>query len=309
MHSTEHRCGRVALVGPPNAGKSTLLNALTGHKISIVTARPQTTRNSIVGILTEKDAQIIFVDTPGLHHDREQMRGRLGKMMIRAVWQSLETARSVMLVLDAGLYLRKPEFLERDTETLRAALAEDERPLLAVINKVDTFHDKSKMLPLLARVQEYLPKAEIFPLSALSMDGVPDLKERLKATLPAGPAEFPEDQISTAPLRFLVAEIIREKLFERLRREVPYSTAVDIEAWEEDSAREQTVIHAIIYVARPTHKAMVIGRAGAVIKEIGTEARKDIRSLVGGKVHLELWVKVRENWTEESMLLLNPEER
>ena len=307
MSPLEHRCGRVALVGPSNAGKSTLLNALLGQKVSIVAPRPQTTRNRIVGILTEKDAQIIFMDTPGLYHAREQMRGRLGKMMLQAAWHSLEEASSIILVLDAGLYLRKPEFLECDLEALRGALANDGRPLFAAVNKVDTFHDKSKMLPLLNSVQALLPGAEIFPVSALNKDGLPELKKLLKSTLPAAPAEFPEDQVSTAPMRFLAAEIIREKLFERLRQEVPYSTAVDIESWGKDSARDQTVIHAIIYVARPSHKAMVIGRAGAFIKEIGTEARKDIQTLIDGRVHLELWVKVRENWTDDVLLLSDPE--
>lgn len=299
----DHRCGWVALMGPPNAGKSTLLNAMLGQKVSIVTSRPQTTRNRIVGILSEPAAQIIFMDTPGLHHARNQMRGHLGKMMLQAAWQSMAAAHCIMLVLDADLYLRKPEFLDRDIAALRDALANDERPLIVVVNKVDLFHDKSRMLPLLMKLQQDLPRAEIFPLSALQKDGVEDLKNIIASKLPAAPSQFPEDQLSTAPLRFLVAEIVREKLFERLRQEVPYSTAVDIEAWEEDESRKQTVIHAVIYVARPSHKAMVIGRAGATIKEIGTEARKDIQALVGGKVHLELWVKVKENWSEDTNLL------
>ena len=299
----EHRCGWVALMGPPNAGKSTLLNAMIGQKVSIVTPRPQTTRNRIVGILSEPEAQIIFMDTPGLHHARNQMRGHLGKMMLQAAWQSMAAAHCIMLVLVAELYLRKPEFLDRDIAALRDALVEDERPLFVVVNKVDLFHDKSRMLPLLSKLQEYLPRAEMFPLSALQKDGVEELKKLLAARLPVAPSQFPEDQLSTAPLRFLVAEIVREKLFERLRQEVPYSTAVDIEAWEEDESRGQTVVHAVIYVARPSHKAMVIGRAGATIKEIGTEARKDIQNLIGGKVHLQLWVKVKENWSEDTNLL------
>lgn len=300
---TGHRCGWVALMGPPNAGKSTLLNALLGQKVSIVTSKPQTTRNRIVGIMSEPEAQVVFMDTPGLHHARNQMRGHLGKMMSQAAWESLAASQAVMVVLDADLYLRKPEFLERDVTPLREALADDERPQLVVVNKVDLFHDKSKMLPLLIQLQEYFPKAEVFPLSALNKDGVADLKKLIIGMMPEGEAQFPEDQLSTAPIRFLAAEIVREKLFERLRQEVPYSTAVAIEAWEEDKARGQTVIHAVIYVARPSHKAMVIGRAGATIKEIGTEARKDIQALIDGKVHLELWVKVKENWSEDVSIL------
>lgn len=295
----EHRCGWVALMGPPNAGKSTLLNALMGQKVTIVTPRPQTTRNQIVGILTEKDAQIIFMDTPGL----TQVRGRLSKTMIQAVWQSMATADVIMLLLDADLYIRKPEFLERDTAALTEALAVEERPVIIVPNKIDLFADKSKMLPLLTRLNEMWPKAEIFPASALRRDGLGELRKLIVGQLPVGEARFPEDQLSTAPVRFMAAEIIREKLFLHLKQEVPYSVTVDIESWEEDEERGQTIIHATIYVARPSHKAMVIGRAGATIKEIGTQARKEIRELLDGKVHLELWVKVRENWTEDMNFL------
>ena len=297
--NTPHRCGWVALMGPPNAGKSTLLNALLGQKITIVTPRPQTTRNQIVGILTEDDAQIIFMDTPGM----AQVRGRLSKTMIQAAWQSMAQADMIVMLLDGDLYIRKPEFLEKDTAALGDALAQEDRPVFVFVNKIDLFADKSKMLPLLTRLHEMWPKAEIYPASALRRDGLPEFVSLVKSRLPEGPAQFPEDQLSTAPVRFMAAEIIREKLFLHLKQEVPYSVAVDIEAWEEDPQREQTLIHATIYVARPSHKAMVIGRAGASIKEIGTEARKEIQTLIGGKVHLELWVKVREYWTEDTSFL------
>ena len=299
----EHRCGWVALMGPPNAGKSTLLNALLGQKISIVTSKPQTTRSRIVGIMSEPGAQVIFMDTPGVNHSRQQQRGHLSKMMSQAAWQSMAAAHAIMLVLDSDLYIRKPEFLDRDIKSLRDALAEDDRPQLVVVNKVDLFHDKSKMLPLLVKLQEYFPKAEVFPMSAMTKDGLAQLKKIIAGMMPEGDAQFPEDQLSTAPTRFLAAEIVREKVFEHLRQEVPYTTAVDIEAWEEDPERELTVIHAVIFVQRPSHKAMVIGRAGATIKEIGTAARKDITALVGGKVHLQLWVKVKDNWVEDTELL------
>ena len=299
----EHRCGWVALMGPPNAGKSTLLNALLGQKISIVTSKPQTTRSRIVGIMSEPGSQVIFMDTPGVNHSRQQQRGHLSKMMSQAAWQSMAAAHAVMLVLDSDLYLRKPEFLDRDIKSLRDALVDDDRPQLVVVNKVDLFHDKSKMLPLLVKLQEYFPKAEVFPMSALTKDGLSQLKSIIAGMMLVGDAQFPEDQLSTAPTRFLAAEIVREKVFEHLRQEVPYTTAVDIEAWEEDPERELTVIHAVIFVQRPSHKAMVIGRAGATIKEIGTAARKDITALVGGKVHLQLWVKVKDNWVEDTELL------
>lgn len=227
----------------------------------------------------------------------------MSRLMREAAWTSLEQAQAVLLVLDSDLYLRKPEFLDKDVEPLLAALQAETRPVVVVINKVDLFHDKTKMLPLLERLQAELPQAEVFPMSAKNQDGIAELKTLLKSKLPVAPAQFPEDQLSTAPLRFLAAEIVREKLFERMRQEVPYSTAVGVEAWEEDPEKNQTIIHATIYVTRPSHKAMVIGKGGATIKEVGTEARKDLKGLIGGKVHLELWVKVKENWTEDAVML------
>ena len=299
--ATAHRCGWVALMGPPNAGKSTLTNALVGQKVAIVTAKPQTTRNRIVGILTQKDAQVIFMDTPGVHALRGQTRGQLGKIMVQSAWQSFAVANCIVLVIDGDLYLRKPDFLERDRAPLIQPLAEEERPVVVVVNKVDLFHDKSRMLPLLESVAQMFPKAEIFPASALRRNGVEQLLELIRSHLPEGEAQFPEDQLSTAPMKFMAAEIIREKLFEKLYQEVPYSVAVDVEVWDEEDDR--VLIHAAIYVAKPSHKAMVIGRAGEGIKAIGTAARKEIRDLVDKKVHLELWVKVREDWVDDPQFL------
>lgn len=299
--ATAHRCGWVALMGPPNAGKSTLTNALVGQKVAIVTAKPQTTRNRIVGILTQKDAQVIFMDTPGVHALRGQTRGQLGKIMVQSAWQSFAVANCIVLVIDGDLYLRKPDFMERDLAPLIQPLAEEERPVVVVVNKVDLFHDKSRMLPLLESVAQMFPKAEIFPSSALRRNGVEQLLELIRSHLPEGEAQFPEDQLSTAPMKFMAAEIIREKLFEKLYQEVPYSVAVDVEVWDEEDDR--VLIHAAIYVAKPSHKAMVIGRAGEGIKAIGTAARKEIRDLVDKKVHLELWVKVREDWVDDPQFL------
>ena len=299
--ATAHRCGWVALMGPPNAGKSTLTNALVGQKVAIVTAKPQTTRNRIVGILTQKDAQVVFMDTPGVHALRGQTRGQLGKIMVQSAWQSFVVANCIVLVIDGDLYLRKPDFMERDLAPLIQPLAEEERPVVVVVNKVDLFHDKSRMLPLLESVAQMFPKAEIFPASALRRNGVEQLLELIRSHLPEGEAQFPEDQLSTAPMKFMAAEIIREKLFEKLYQEVPYSVAVDVEVWDEEDDR--VLIHAAIYVAKPSHKAMVIGRAGEGIKAIGTAARKEIRDLVDKKVHLELWVKVREDWVDDPQFL------
>ena len=288
-------------MGPPNAGKSTLTNALVGQKVAIVTAKPQTTRNRIVGILTQKDAQVIFMDTPGVHALRGQTRGQLGKIMVQSAWQSFAVANCIVLVIDGDLYLRKPDVIARDLAPLIQPLAEEERPVVVVVNKVDLFHDKSRMLPLLESVAQMFPKAEIFPASALRRNGVEQLLELIRSHLPEGEAQFPEDQLSTAPMKFMAAEIIREKLFEKLYQEVPYSVAVDVEVWDEEDDR--VLIHAAIYVAKPSHKAMVIGRAGEGIKAIGTAARKEIRDLVDKKVHLELWVKVREDWVDDPQFL------
>lgn len=299
--ATAHRCGWVALMGPPNAGKSTLTNALVGQKVAIVTAKPQTTRNRIVGILSQKDAQIIFMDTPGIQTMHGQTRGQLGKIMIQSAWQSFNVANCIILVIDGDLYLRKPEFMDRDLAPLIQPLADEERPVFVVVNKVDLFHDKSRMLPLLENVAHMFPKAEIFPASALKRNGIEQLLELIRSHLPEGEAQFPEDQLSTAPMKFMAAEIIREKLFDRLYQEVPYSVAVDVEVWDEEDDR--VLIHAAIYVAKPSHKAMVIGRGGEGIKAIGTAARKEIRDLIDKKVHLELWVKVREDWVDDPQFL------
>ena len=299
MTQTPFRCGWVALMGPPNAGKSTLLNASLGQKVAIVSPRPQTTRNQITGILSDKDAQIIFMDTPGIH----QMRGKMNRVLLQSAWQAMESADALGVILDADMYARKPEYLEKDLAPLREPVAAETRPVFVVANKVDLLGDKSRLLPLLERLHEWWPKAEIFPVSALKGEGLPQWLAALKKILPEGEAQFPPDQLSTLPMRFMAAEIIREKLFLGLRQELPYSTAVDIEAWEEDPETGHVTIHAVIYVGRSSHKSMVIGHAGKHIKLVGQTARKDIMELLDRKVHLELWVKVKENWVEDASFL------
>lgn len=219
--------------------------------------------------------------------------------MIQAVWQSLAQANLILLVLDGQLYIQHPEYFEKDLTPLIEALADDNRPLIVAVNKIDAFADKSKMLPLLTKIDQTWPRSEIFPVSALTKDGLPELVKAIESKLPVAPAQFPEDQISTASLRFMAAEIVREKLFLNLRQEVPYGVAVEVEGWHEDRERGLTTINAVIYVAKPMYKAMVIGKNGSMIKEIGTEARKDIEDLIECKVHLELFVKVRENWMQD----------
>jgi len=293
MSQTEHRCGWVAMMGPPNAGKSTLLNAFLGQKVAIVTPKPQTTRHQISGILSRPDAQIIFMDTPGIH----QLRGKMNKMLLQTAWQAMSGADVVMVVLDSDLYIRKPDFFDNDIEPLSEAILNETRPVAVVVNKVDLFRDKAKMLPLLERLSKLWPNAEVFPVSAKNADGLTPVLEFIKSRLPASPPLYPADQLSTMPLRFMAAEVVREKLFLDLRQELPYYTAVEIEKW--DDTGDRIIVNAIIYVARKTHKAMVIGKGGQNLKSVGTAARKELQEMTGKKVHLELWVKVREGWTED----------
>lgn len=299
MTQNAFTCGWVALMGPPNAGKSTLLNRYLGQKVAIVSPRPQTTRNQITGILSDKDAQVIFLDTPGVH----QLRGKMNRMLLQSAWQAMESADALGVILDADLYARKPEYLDKDIAPLREPIAAEKRPVFVIANKVDLLGDKSRLLPLLETLHSYWPTAEIFPVSSLTGEGLPTLLAAIKKALPEGEAQFPDDQISTLPMRFMAAEIVREKLFLKLRQEVPYSTTVDIESWEEDTERAHVTIHAVIYVGRPSHKAMVIGHAGQNIKQVGQAARKEIAELIERKVHLELWVKVKENWIDDAAFL------
>lgn len=282
-------------MGPPNAGKSTLLNSYLGQKIAIVTPRPQTTRNQITGILSDKESQVIFMDTPGIH----QLRGKMNRILLQSAWQAMDDADVLVLILDGDMYARKPDYLDNDIKPLLAPLQNETRPVLVAVNKVDLLGDKSKMLPILESLHEMLPTAEIFPLSALKEDGIEAMLEKIKSLLPEGEAQFPEDQLSTLPLRFMAAEIVREKLFLGLKQELPYFIAVDIENWQEEPERNLTIINAVIYVGRDSHKGIVVGQAGKNLKTVGQAARKEIEALVGTKVHLELWVKVKENWPDD----------
>jgi len=289
------RCGWAAIIGPPNAGKSTLLNALLGQKLSIVTPKAQTTRNRITGILTDANSQVIFMDTPGIH----QARGKMNRILTQTVWQAVNSADVLLPIVDAELYVRKPEYLENDVEPMIKAIKTETRPVLVIANKVDLIGDKSRLLPLLQTLHVLWPHAEIFPVSALHKAGLPELLHNIISAIPEGPAQFPEEQISTMPLRFMAAEAIREQLFLTLRQELPYSVAVDIDTWTEEPERNLTCIHSVIYVARSSHKAIVIGKNGRNLKAIGQAARKEIAEILGTRVHLELWVKIREDWPED----------
>lgn len=295
------RTGWAALLGPPNSGKSTLLNQILGQKVSIVSPKPQTTRNQITGILTRDDMQVVFLDTPGLHG----LRGRMNAYLLKAAWQALARADLTVVVLDGLLYCERPHLLDRDVQPLAGARVRLPRPLLIALNKIDKVKDRKRLLPLMQELAAIWPDAVIHPLSAATGEAVDPLLASIAQSLPLGGPLFPEDQLSTVPLRFMASEIIREKLFLGLHEELPYRTAVDIEQWDETSQPGLVRIHALIYVERDTHKAMVIGKQGRNLKKVGQGARLELEELLGAKVYLELWVKVRPRWSEDDRFLLS----
>jgi len=280
-------CGFVALIGAPNAGKSTLINWLVGTKVSIVSRKVQTTRSSVRGIALEGKAQIVFVDTPGIFVPKR----RLDRAMVAAAWGSTGDADAAALLVDV---LRG---IDAEVEAILGRLPHIAAKKILVLNKIDTV-EPPKLLELAARLNHALPFAQTFMISALRGHGVAKFKQELAALMPPGPWLYPEDQISDMPLRLLAAEITREKIFERLHDELPYSSTVETELWQDmpdGSARiEQT-----IYVLREGHKKIVIGEGGRTIKAIGTAARKEIIAAAGQKVHLFLFVKVREHWADD----------
>jgi len=281
------RCGFVALIGAPNAGKSTLLNALVGSKISIVTPKVQTTRALIRGIAMEGSAQLIFVDTPGIFAPRR----RLERAMVGSAWGSTQDADIVALLIDSQ------KGVHEDEEAILRGLAEVRAPKVVVFNKVDLV-EKPKLLSLAQSLNESAAFAATFMISARSGDGVGDLKAYFAAHLPPGPWLYPEDQISDAPLRQLAAEITREKLYLRLHQELPYQSTVETEVWKElkDGAVR---IEQTIYVERESQRKIVLGKGGQTIKAIGAAARADIAAAIEHPVHLFLFVKVREGWGDD----------
>lgn len=287
------RCGTVAIVGRPNVGKSTLLNRILGQKLSITTPKPQTTRNRIRGIRSTDAAQIIYVDTPGIHQADSRA---LNRLMNRAAVTTLEEVDAIVLVV-AGLEWTDDD--QRVLDLVRRA----HRPYVLVVNKVDVLPDKTVLLPHLQTLAARTGAKDIVPVCARNGDNVERLESVVTALLPEGPAIFPTDQITDHSMRFLAAEIVREKLMRRLAKELPYSLAVEIEEFKEEAERYD--IRAVIWVERPGQKAIVIGKGGDVLKEVGTKARMDMERLFGQHVFLQLWVKVKEGWSEDVRLLRN----
>ncbi len=282
------RAGFVALIGAPNAGKSTLINALVGEKVAIVTPKVQTTRMRLRAIAMHGNAQIIFVDTPGIF----QPRKRLDRAMVRAAWAGAEEADEIVLVIDAARGLDDEEI-----RLILAGLAERGRPIVAALNKIDLVK-KPILLEQARQLDETGLFKRIFMISATSGDGLPDLKSYLAQNLPEGPFLYPPDQITDVTNRVMAAEITREKIYLRLHQELPYEITVETESFEEQP-NGHIVIHQVIHVARESQKKIVIGRGGRMLKAIGQAAREEMRAIFGRPVHLFLFVKVSPRWQED----------
>lgn len=292
MNASVHRTGCIAIVGRPNVGKSTLLNRIVGMKISITSRRPQTTRHRITGIASQPGAQLVLIDTPGF---QTVHGGALNKLMNRVVTDSLEGVDVVLFVVEAGT------FAADDRKVL--ALLPKRIPVVLVINKVDRVKNKARLLPFIARVSTEFDFAQVVPVSAAKGTQVARLVDAVKPYLPEGAALYGEDEVTDRPERFLAAELLREKLFRLLGEELPYAATVVVEKFETEG--ELRRIHAAIVVDKPNHKAMIIGKGGAKLKEIATQARLDMEKLFGGKVFLEVWVKVNAGWAGSLKALKN----
>ncbi|MGC2062192.1 MAG: GTPase Era [Thermodesulfovibrionales bacterium] len=284
------RSGYVSIIGRPNVGKSTLLNNILGQKIAIVTERPQTTRNRLIGIRTLPDAQIIFIDTPGIHDPKHL----LGRRMVKAAQEVLKEIDLVIFMIDSE------QAVAKDKEIL-ALLKDSGSPVFLLINKIDRIK-KNELLPLIETYSRLFAFREILPVSAQSGEGIDTVMEKIKETLPPGPKYYPDDMLTDQIERFMATEIIREKIMLKTSEEIPHSVAVEVLQWKE---REDglVAISANIYVEREGQKGIIIGKNGALLKMIGTNARHDIERLLGTKVFLQLWVKVRSGWRDDNRAL------
>jgi GTP-binding protein Era len=286
----DFRSGYVSIIGRPNVGKSTLLNSILGEKIAIVTQKPQTTRNKVIGIKTFPDAQIIFMDTPGIHRPKHM----LGESMVRTAMEALNE-------VDVILFMTEPHQPEAGDRAVIDLLKKVKSPVFLLINKIDTIR-KQELLPLIERFGGIYDFKEIVPISAMKRDGIDLLMKKVRDYLPPGPKYYPDELITDQLERFMVSEIVREKIMEETEEELPYSIAVEVAGWNE---REDGLISIScnIYVERDGQKAIIIGKRGGMLKSIGSAARLDIEKLLNTKVFLELWVKIRRNWRNDARLL------
>jgi GTP-binding protein Era len=283
----EFRCGYIALIGRPNAGKSTLLNRLVGEKLAITSPKPQTTRHRLLGILHLAGAQLLFLDTPGILEPKES----LNVSLVRAALSTLAEA-------DVVVWLVEPRFPDPQDRVVLPRLQALKTPLIIAINKIDLL-DKPQLLPLIAAYHDFFPGSPVVPLAALIGDGLPSLVTEIVELLPASPPFYPEEQLTDQTERFLVAEIIRERLFHHTGEEIPYAVAVAVEEFDESRRPELVLIRAVIYVEKESQKGIVIGKGGRLLKRVGQEAREGAERLLQAKVYLDLWVKVWKNWRRD----------
>ena len=292
MKPAAFRCGTIAIVGRPNVGKSTLLNRLIGEKVSITSRKAQTTRHRITGILTSADTQYVFVDTPGFQTKNASV---LNRLMNRSVTQALQDVDAIMVVIEAG------RISDEDRKVFKLLPAG--QPVVLAINKIDRLADKKLLLPLLAEAQACYAFSDIVPVSGKSGEQTEQLLQALRAHLPQQPAIYPAGEVTDRSERFLAAELVREKLFRQLGDELPYGASTTVEKFETEGKLRR--IHVAIIVDKASHKAMVIGKGGEKLKLIGTEARRDMEKLFGGKVFLQIWVKVKQGWADDERTLKN----
>jgi GTP-binding protein Era len=291
MNDIEFRCGFVAIIGRPNVGKSTLLNHILGQKISITSRKPQTTRHQILGVKSSTTSQVIYVDTPGIHKRRSTA---INRYMNRAAGSVLNDVDLVLFVVQATQWTEEDEVVLSRLEDVKV-------PVLLVVNKIDKVGDKGELLPYIEKLSGLRVFDAVIPVSALHAENIDQLEADVSERMPVNAPYFPEDQITDRNLRFLSAEIIREKLVRELGQELPYTTTVEIDRFEEGESI--TRIFATIYVETRGQKAIIIGRKGARLKSIGSKARVDIEKMLDGKVYLELWVKIREGWSNDERAL------
>ena len=285
------RCGYIAIVGRPNAGKSTLLNRLVGEKLAITSPKPQTTRHRLLGVLHLAGAQLLFVDTPGVLEPKEPLNATL----VQAAFSTLANA-------DIVVWLVEPRPLNSQDKLLLPHLQTLKIPVIIAINKIDLL-SKPQLLPLMESYHNLFPDSPVVPLSALLGDGLPALVTEIIQRLPEGPPLFPEEQLTDQTERFLVAEIVRERLFHHTGEEIPYAVAVEIEEFDESRRPELVTIRVVIYVEKDSQKGIVIGKGGRLLKLVGQEARQEAEELLQAKVYLELWVKVWKNWRRDPRAL------
>ncbi|MBR0278220.1 MAG: GTPase Era [Clostridia bacterium] len=286
------KSGFISIMGRPNAGKSTLLNTMLGEKIAAVSSKPQTTRTQIMGVLTRENCQFVFVDTPGIH----KPKNKLGKFMVKEAVSGSDEADIIIYMIDSTVFN-----FDREKEILDTINAEK---IILVINKIDKV-EKESLLPIISKMSGYRNFDEIIPVSALKKDGVDRLLNLIEEKLPEGPKFFPDDTLTDQPEKQIAADFIREKIMRNLNDEIPFGIAVTTDSMKYDEEKNLTSINAVIYCERDSHKAIIIGKKGEMIKKIGSQARNEIERFTKTKVFLELWVKVKDNWRNSDIMLKN----